>query len=176
MLQYVTTHDELYRKISEHSITLPVAVQGWHLLRRAGLNKEKTKIQEALFLLFGQDFKAGGHTSDRRPTTREDYEATEYMSTREEYDEAFAAYVDACRRFNDITLSRGFLPIVCGPLRPRCWKCNPRSWHFIFYLFERSCKRAEGQERKGTWRCKLASTPTPAFAVERMDIVLLSAL
>ena len=30
----------------------------------------------------------------------------------EEYDEAFAAYVDARKRFNDIKLSRGYLPIV----------------------------------------------------------------
>ena len=181
LLQYVTTHDELYRKVSEHSVTLPVAVQGWHLLRRAGLSKdqkqlvmtqapglEKIKIQEALFLLFGQDFKAGGHSPDRRWKGKsrgkgyavyvededayyEDqwdeayYEGDEYDGTEheydpveefdqeaiyyqeeaqepltqeeqhhhvEEYDEAFAAYVDARRRFNDIKLSRGFLPIV----------------------------------------------------------------
>lgn len=181
LLQYVTTHDELYRKVSEHSVTLPVAVQGWHLLRRAGLSKdqkqlvmtqapglEKIKIQEALFLLFGQDFKAGGHSPDRRWKGKsrgkgyavyeededayyedqwdeayyevEEYEGTEYEHDPveefdqeaiyyqeeaqepltqeeqhhhvEEYDEAFAAYVDARRRFNDIKLSRGFLPIV----------------------------------------------------------------
>ncbi len=30
----------------------------------------------------------------------------------EEYDEAYAAYVDARKRFNDIKLARGYLPIV----------------------------------------------------------------
>ena len=183
LLQYVTTHDELYRRICDHSITLPGAVQGWHLLRRAGLSKdqrqlvltqspgvEKNKVQEALFLLFGQDFKAGGHHHDRRwkgkargkgyavyeeeedanyeegwdeayyefedadlaendydPVEEFDQEAIYYQDEVgdasplsqedqqhqvEEYDEAFAAYVDARRRFNDIKLSRGFLPIV----------------------------------------------------------------
>lgn len=79
LLQYTTTHDELYRRIGDHNINLPVAVQGWHLLRRANLSKEqrqlvmtqapgleKTKIQETLFLLFGQDFKGGSHSPDRR--------------------------------------------------------------------------------------------------------------
>ena len=30
----------------------------------------------------------------------------------EEFDEAYASYVDARRRFNDLKLSRGFLPVV----------------------------------------------------------------
>jgi hypothetical protein len=55
--------------------TLPEKVQGWHLLRRAGLTKEqgqlvtaqapsmeRNQVQEAIFLILGQDHKtvAGG--------------------------------------------------------------------------------------------------------------------
>ena len=204
LLQYVTTHDELYRRICDHSITLPGAVQGWHLLRRAGLSKdqrqlvltqspglEKNKVQEALFLLFGQDFKAGGQHHDRRwkgkargkgyavyeeeedphyeegwdeayyefedadlaeyeydPVEEFDQEAIYYQDEVgdasplsqedqqhqvEEYDEAFAAYVDARRRFNDIKLSRGFLPIVAlsdpnaGNVNPGLGTSSPAS-------------------------------------------------
>ena len=169
-------------------MTLPNAVQGWHMLRRSNLTKdqrqlvltqapglEKVKIQEALFLLFGQDYRAGLSTMDRRWKGKskgkgrgyvvadeddsspwhgddggdfeEGYYETEFFDASEfdtehyddfdteaiyyqeeshdpemsqedlhynieEYDEAFAAYVDARRRFNDIKLSRGFLPVV----------------------------------------------------------------
>ena len=204
LLQYTTTHDELYRRIGDHNINLPVAVQGWHLLRRANLSKEqrqlvmtqapgleKTKIQETLFLLFGQDFKGGSHSPDRRwkgksrrkgyavneeeendyqedgwedvyyeneeyGETEYDYEAGEEFDGEaiyyqddaasnaglsqedqhqqvEEYDEAFAAYVDARRRFNEIKLSRGFLPIVAlsdpqaGNLAPGLGPTSPSS-------------------------------------------------
>ena len=40
LLQYVTDYDECYRKLEDHKISLPGAVQGWHLMRRAGLTKE----------------------------------------------------------------------------------------------------------------------------------------
>ena len=188
LLEYVTLHDELYRKVGEHNVTLPNTVQGWHMLRRSNLTKdqrqlvltqapglEKVKIQEALFLLFGQDYRAGLSSMDRRWKGKskgkgrgyvvaddadsspwhgddggdfeEGYYETEFFDASEfdtehyddfdteaiyyqeephdpemsqedlhynieEYDEAFAAYVDARRRFNDIKLSRGFLPVV----------------------------------------------------------------
>lgn len=83
MLQYVTEHDELYRRLEEHKVTLPNPVQGWHLLRRAGLTREqrqlvttqapgleKAKVQEALFLIMGQDHRSvagqGFHRGGRR--------------------------------------------------------------------------------------------------------------
>ena len=44
LLQYVTTHDELYRRIGDHNITLPGAVQGWHLLRRSNLSKDQRQL------------------------------------------------------------------------------------------------------------------------------------
>lgn len=191
LLQYVTEHDECLRRLSDHKIDLPRAVQGWHLLRKAGLTREqkqlimtqaptldRMKVQEAMYLVLGQDHKAA--TSDhRRPfrgkgkgkgyvaedeedndsfiddeamdnhgyyeqswddswhdggtpwETDEIYymdgdEASTFdddaayfqeeqhvdMPYVEEFDEAYAAYVDARKRFNDIKLSRGYLPIV----------------------------------------------------------------
>ena len=65
LLSFVTDHDEAYRKITGHKITLPSQVQGWHLLKRAGLTREqrqmvtlkaptleKPNVIEALFLLY----------------------------------------------------------------------------------------------------------------------------
>ena len=75
LLEFTTEHDHLYNKLSDHDVTLPGKVQGWHLLRRAGLTREqrklvtaqaptleRNKVQEAMFLLLGQDHKtvAGG--------------------------------------------------------------------------------------------------------------------
>ena len=65
----------------ETHVTLPGAVRGWHLSRKANLTREqkqlitlrapqleKKKVIEALYSVLGQDFKAGGHQhgSDRR--------------------------------------------------------------------------------------------------------------
>ena len=74
LLSYVTEHDEKLRKIVEHGIKLPDQVQGWLLLRRANLTKEqnqlvltqapkleKLKVQEALFVILGQDYKHAVH-------------------------------------------------------------------------------------------------------------------
>ena len=76
LLAYVTDHDEATER--SHKITLPSQVQGWHLLKRANLTREqrqmvttleKPSVVEALFLLYGQDYKAGGwsNVNDRRP-------------------------------------------------------------------------------------------------------------
>ena len=59
-------------------MTLPAAVQGWHLLRRAGLSREqrqlvtlkaptleKNNVIEAIYLLFGQDYKSGGWAPEK---------------------------------------------------------------------------------------------------------------
>ena len=85
LLDYCTLHDELYNRLADHKVTLPNQVQGWHLLRRAGLTREqrqlvltqapsleKNKVQETLFLVLGQDFKTvaghskGGHRGKGR--------------------------------------------------------------------------------------------------------------
>ena len=186
LLAYVTDHDEALRKVERHKVQLPVVVQGWHLLRRAHLSREqrqmvtlkaptmeKNAVVEALFLLYGQDYKSGGHQPERRNTrwagTRGyyayaagadwfeedwddeaywgqvddgdgvdewyDYEgesaefdqnAVYYQSEEADYvpdeadpsamanefDSVYATYVDARKRFQDLKLSRGFLPVV----------------------------------------------------------------
>jgi len=82
LLEYTTEHDHLYSKLADHDVTLPSKVQGWHLLRRAGLsreqkqlvttqapNLERNNVQEALFLILGQDHKTvagGGHHPQHR--------------------------------------------------------------------------------------------------------------
>ena len=58
------------RKLAEHGVKLPDQMQGWILLRRANLTKEqhqlvlsqapkleKLRVQEALFVILGQDYK-----------------------------------------------------------------------------------------------------------------------
>jgi len=77
LLQYVTEHDECLRRLSDHKIDLPKVVQGWHLLRKAGLTREqkqlimtqaptleRMKVQEAMYLVLGQDHK---HAVSGRP-------------------------------------------------------------------------------------------------------------
>ena len=186
LLAYCTEHEELIKRLDRHKVTLPTTVQGWLILRRAGLSKEqrqlvttqapdlnKKKVVETLYLLFGQDFKEmhGRPADDRRwyrggkgrgyaaydDEAEEywddggDYEESVYYGGGEDwgelldddasfydnedfdsgaayyenddaedpipfdvadYDEAFAAYTDARRRFNDLKLARGYLPIV----------------------------------------------------------------
>ena len=192
LLSFVSDHDECHRKLEKHNVSLPDAVQGWHLLRKANLTKEqrqlvtlrapkmeRQKVIEALYLLLGQDYKAshGGHGHHKpfhkaykyRGYAAQDYETDEtfdqidadgysewaddgayygddgleagyddwdeassfdanaayYQYEHEEdatddsqwqdvdvYDEAYAAYLDARKRFTDLRLSRGYLPIV----------------------------------------------------------------
>ena len=180
LLSFVSEHDEALRKLQSHNIDLPKPVQGWHLLRRANLTKEqkqlvtlkaplmeRDQVIEALYLLFGQDYKSGGWHQDRHSDRRfqrygksRAYAAQDAVETEElysdapedddeayyqdwcdesefdqdeayygdetgetfadsdpsllaeEFDEAYATYVDARKRFQDLRLSRGFLPIV----------------------------------------------------------------
>ena len=188
LLSYVTDHDEKYRKVNEHGVKLPDQLQGWPLLRRANITKEqyqlvlsqapkleKLRVQEALFVILGQDHKAAvtHDRHDRRPQLpgrffrnkayaaddetydedldydegyyEHDPDAYDQGETFDEswiedqfdsqaayyeddgngdndltieeldvdtYDEAYAAYLDARRRFQDLKLSRGFLPVV----------------------------------------------------------------
>ena len=78
LLAYVADADEALRKVECHKVQLPVVVQGWHLLRRAHLSREqremvtlkaptmeKNAVVKALFLLYGQDYKTGGHQPER---------------------------------------------------------------------------------------------------------------
>ena len=190
LLQYVTEHDEKLRKVAAHGIQLPEEVQGWMLLKRANVTKEqrqlilshapkleKNKVQEALYLILGQDHKAAIVHNDRRHHAlrtkhrgyaAQDEDGDEFDDFEEEagfygdldeeaevdfdesvddsgmqfdqdavyyqndtypayddassslagdwdvgeYDSAFASYLDARRRFQDLKLSRGYLPVV----------------------------------------------------------------
>ena len=44
LLAYVSDHAELHKKLEKHGISLPTAVQGWHLLRKSGLTKEQRQL------------------------------------------------------------------------------------------------------------------------------------
>lgn len=188
LLQYVTDYDECYRRLEDHKISLPGPVQGWHLLRKAGLSREqkqlimtqaptleRARVQEAMFLILGQDHKhVAGHPNrfqrggrgqpayfgeddatydhvesyemdepywqetEYDETVLYEYDQSEYAdweaddfdgdaayyyngdeeaagdpaAEAEVFDEAYAAYLDARKRFNDIKLARGYLPIV----------------------------------------------------------------
>lgn len=184
LLAYCTEHDELLKRLDRHKVTLPTKVQDWLLLRRARLSKEqrqlvttqtqdleKRKVQETLYLLFGQDYKEmSGRPTDERRWRRagkgrgyaaqddeaddawddDDYPESVYYGGDDwgemldddtsffdnddfdaeagyyqgddiedpvpfdvaDCDEAFAAYTDARRRFNELKLARGYLPIV----------------------------------------------------------------
>ena len=184
LLQHCTDHDDAVRRLAKHDVTLPKAVQGWHLLRSANLTKEqkqlvtlrapnmeKEKVQEAMFLILGQDHKSavshdrkwhkGGHRSGKGYAAyyeedddvwdedegeevywgegwedneypgdyeqeyvdefdqdaayyqgEEGYEVTPESYDVEAYDTAYAAYQDARKRFTDLKLARGYLPVV----------------------------------------------------------------
>ena len=66
LLQYVTTHDELYRRIGDHN-NLPVAVQGWHLLRRANLSKEQRQLVMTQSAIFQSPCACAAERLKRRP-------------------------------------------------------------------------------------------------------------
>eukprot|EP00435_Cladocopium_sp_Y103_P054512 s240_g17.t1 len=85
LLAYITDHADLHRRLEKQGVSLPTAVQGWHLLRKCGLTKEQrqvvnlraptlelTKVLEAVYLLLGQDhdYKYAAahahHGADRR--------------------------------------------------------------------------------------------------------------
>ena len=80
LLSYVTEHDEKLRKVQEHGIQIPDKVQGWLLLKKSNVTKEqkqmiitqapkmeKLRIQEALYLILGQDHRSAVSHDHRRP-------------------------------------------------------------------------------------------------------------
>ena len=79
LLSYVTEHDEKLRKVQEHGIQIPDEVQGWLLLKKSNVTKEqkqmiitqapkmeKLRIQEALYLILGQDHRSAVSHDHRR--------------------------------------------------------------------------------------------------------------
>ena len=185
LLQYVTDHDDRLRRLEKHGIQLPSEVQGWHLLTKANISREqrqlvmtqsnsleRTKIQQSLYAILGQDYKhshAPASNTNRwaaRPSGKGrayymseepyedddewgyymnedddtayfeddgayDYEAYDEFDADaayfqeafddetedfgfdpEEHDQCYATSMDARKRFNDLRMSRGFLPVV----------------------------------------------------------------
>ena len=199
LLSYTTEHREHLREIEKFQVKIPTAVSGWLLLRRAGLtmeqrqmvqtnvgsSMEEVKIEEAMFLLFGQDYRKASHEPSRgfrgrgvprwngrkghtayavaddaavedeyeydldeiyateeyeafendhgnddpgAPWETEElywqedhwdeaayYEQTEDAAPDEEYEEVYATYLDARRRFADLKAVRGFWPVYAVP-------------------------------------------------------------
>ena len=108
LLMFINDHEEAYRKLQQHKVELPASVQGWHLLRRAGLSREqrhlitlkaptmeKNEVIEALYLILGQDYKGGGwnvernrrfgiqsHSWKHRACVADDYDEENYHAGR----------------------------------------------------------------------------------------------
>ena len=71
LLTYCSEHRERKREVEKHGITVSDSIDGWLLLRRAGLTAEQRqlvlaqcgselktiKVEEVMFFLFGQDYK-----------------------------------------------------------------------------------------------------------------------
>ena len=199
LLSYTTEHREHLREIEKYGVKIPTAVSGWLLLRRAGLTveqrqlvqtnvgsaMEEVKIEEAMFLLFGQDYRRAQNEPSRgfrgkgaarwsgrkshaayaaadEPFYEDDFEydleetyaadeheapdydfgaddpgtpwetedlywqedswdETAYFEQGEEaaqddeYEEVYATYLDARRRFADLKAARGFWPVYAVP-------------------------------------------------------------
>ena len=84
LMAYVSDHREAARELLKYDVRIPPTVDGWLLLRRAGLSAEQRQlimsqvskdmkpesVEEALYFLLGQDYKgktAQESTSRQRP-------------------------------------------------------------------------------------------------------------
>ena len=79
LLSYCAEHREQLREIEKHGVKIPDSVSGWMLLRRSNLTQEQkhlvqsqvgatmelSKVEEAMYYLYGQDFKTKGETQPR---------------------------------------------------------------------------------------------------------------
>ena len=78
LLAYTSEHREQLREIEKYNIKLPPSVSGWLMLRRSGLTLEQrqmvqsqcgtTKVEAAMFFLFGQDYRSRQHDGSSRGT------------------------------------------------------------------------------------------------------------
>ena len=208
LMAYVSDHREAARELLKYDVRIPPTVDGWLLLRRAGLSAKQRQlimsqvskdmkpesVEEALYFLLGQDYKgktAQESTSRQRPhiprarpqppsysrwsrnwrspsshayatedepvedelleyqdfdeayeefdqdygdlddnedsvEAEDDYLVDHaYVQADDEdlvYEEAYASYLDARRKFAEIKAGRGFYPVVAlvdqGPPQP----------------------------------------------------------
>ena len=84
LLSYCSEHRELLREIERHGVRIPDGVSGWMLLRRSNLTPEQrtlvqsqvgadmpaAKVEEAMYYLFGQDFKTRAEHSKWQKSTK----------------------------------------------------------------------------------------------------------
>ena len=98
LLSFVTEHDEKLRKIEEHGIKIPSEIQRWLLLKKANITREqrqlvvaqapmleKLRVQEALYLILGQDHKAATSLDrDRRQGLGRFHRRGNYVAIDEE--------------------------------------------------------------------------------------------
>ena len=192
LMSYCADHREALREVQKHNISLPAEVTGWLLLRRSGLSQEQkqlvqsqcgatleeTKVEEAMYFLFGQDFRGrstydhrgkpynaprsagknaykwqkkgsqaayaandddpdpqdyeefyevdeadayfGDWPDDPEEVNYEDDELEEVLHQEDdmpdvddpEWEEAYASYLDARRRFAELKTNRGYYPVV----------------------------------------------------------------
>ena len=187
LMSYCAEHREALREVEKHGIKLPTEITGWLMLRRSGLSQdqkhlvqsqcgsslEESKVEEAMYYLYGQDYRGkvglsqrpvGGkgkgfnkwkkpaqaytmheddYMDDPEETYEPEYDEAYYEETQEEYadeaydeefgdetanytgydedypdqedpeyEEAYATYLDARRRFAELRNNRGFYPVV----------------------------------------------------------------
>ena len=109
LINYVADHREALQELEKHGVVIPDEVAGWLLLRRAGLSFEQkqmiqgrasdfqsTSVIEALYFLFGQDYKGKsaesrsswkpgkGYGNPRRWTRSSNFMAEEAFDAEEE--------------------------------------------------------------------------------------------
>ena len=114
LLSYCTEHDEKYRKVAEHGVKLPDQIQGWLLLRRANLTKEqyqlvlsqapkleKLRVQEALFIILGQDHRSAVNRDDRRPGAGRFFRNKAFAAQDDETYDDTDAYDDGYYEYDD---------------------------------------------------------------------------
>ena len=84
LLQYCGDHREALFELEKHGIKLPSPVLGWILLKRAGLtaeqrqlvqtrcgdNLEPDRVEQAMFYLFGQDYRTQTRAATTKPVWR----------------------------------------------------------------------------------------------------------
>ena len=79
LLSYCSDHREALREVEKHGIKIPPEVEGWILLRRAGLSAEQMQliqsqlqnkftaslVEEAKYYLLGHDYKTAARGQSR---------------------------------------------------------------------------------------------------------------
>lgn len=150
-------------------MVLPDKVIGWFYLRRAGLKQDQRQmvmstlsvekisletVRKALNFVIGPDNTPIGETSAggtrrSRSTTRMSGPSLPAEDAAAEYDEVYAAYVEARSKVNQMRLARGFYPVVAmidGQQKEHSYKGNSKS------------KKGKSKKGKGS---KQAPRPPP---------------